>query len=240
MPMSTLILLPGLMCDASVWAPQVAALSPQVHVLVPDYGLRNSLTAMAQQVLDEALAPRFALAGHSMGGRVALEVLRLAPQRVTHLALLDTGTHPRAPGEAGDKERAGRLALLALAQAQGMRTMGQQWLRGMVHPNVVDTPLYEAMLAMLARSSPAQFAAQIEALLGRPDAAPLLPGIACPTLVLTGRQDAWSPPPQHEAMAQAIPGAVLSIVEDCGHMSTLEQTQAVNAALTAWLARPAA
>ena len=240
MPMSTLILLPGLMCDASVWAPQVAALSPQVHCQVPDYGLRDSLTAMAHQVLDEALAPRFALAGHSMGGRVALEVLRLAPQRVTHLALLDTGTHPRALGEAGDKERAGRMALLAVAQAQGLRAMGQQWLRGMVHPNVVDTPLYEAMLAMVARSSPAQFAAQIEALLGRPDAAPLLPGIACPTLVLTGRQDAWSPPAQHEAMAQAIPGAVLSIVEDCGHMSTLEQTQAVNAALTAWLARPAA
>jgi pimeloyl-ACP methyl ester carboxylesterase len=121
-----------------------------------------------------------------------------------------------------------------------MRTMGQQWLRGMVHPAVLDTPLYEAMLAMVARSSPAQFAAQIEALLGRPDAAPLLPGIACPTLVLTGRQDAWSPPEQHTQMSQAITGAQLCIVEDCGHMSTLEQTQAVNAALTAWLARPAA
>jgi pimeloyl-ACP methyl ester carboxylesterase len=238
--MPTLLLLPGLMCDASVWAPQVAALSPQVHCQVPDYGLRDSLTAMAQQVLDETPAERFALAGHSMGGRVALEVLRLAPQRITHLALLDTGTHPRAAGEAGDKERAGRMALLALAQAQGMRTMGQQWLRGMVHPAVLDTPLYEAMLAMVARSSPAQFAAQIQALLGRPDAAPLLPGIACPTLVLTGRQDAWSPPAQHVLMAQAIPGAVLSIVEDCGHMSTLEQAQAVNAALAAWLARPVA
>ncbi|MEY4267867.1 MAG: hypothetical protein RIS90_2402, partial [Pseudomonadota bacterium] len=101
--MPTLLLLPGLMCDASVWAPQVAALSPQAHCRVPDYGLRDSLTAMAQQVLDEAPAPHFALAGHSMGGRVALEVLRLAPQRVTHLALLDTGTHPRAAGAAGDK-----------------------------------------------------------------------------------------------------------------------------------------
>ena len=95
--MPSLLLLPGLMCDASVWAPQVEALSPQVHCLVPDYGLRDSLTAMAQQVLDEAPEERFALAGHSMGGRVALEVMRLAPQRVTHLALLDTGTHgPRA------------------------------------------------------------------------------------------------------------------------------------------------
>jgi pimeloyl-ACP methyl ester carboxylesterase len=119
-----------------------------------------------------------------------------------------------------------------------MRAMGQQWLRGMVHPNVVETPLYEAMLAMLVRSSPAQFAAQIQALLGRPDAAPLLPGIACPTLVLTGRQDAWSPPEQHTQMAQAIPGAQLCIVEHCGHMSTLEQAGAVNAALADWLARP--
>ena len=136
--MSTLILLPGLMCDASVWAPQVEALSPQARCLVPDYGLRDSLTAMAQQVLDDAPEERFALAGHSMGGRVALEVLRLAPQRVTHLALLDTGTHPRAAGAEGDKERAGRMALLAVAQAQGMRAMGQQWLRGMVHPKVLE------------------------------------------------------------------------------------------------------
>ena len=238
--MPSLLLLPGLMCDASVWAPQVEALSPQVHCLVPDYGLRDSLTAMAQQVLNEAPEERFALAGHSMGGRVALEVLRLAPQRVTHLALLDTGTHPRAAGAEGDKERAGRMALLAVAQAQGMRAMGQQWLRGMVHPNVVDTPLYEAMLAMLARSSPAQFAAPIQALLDRPDAGPQLHAVSCPTLVLTGRQDAWSPPEQHEAMAQAIAGAQLCIVEDCGHMSTLEQAGAVNAALAGWLARQSA
>jgi len=236
--MPSLLLLPGLMCDASVWAPQVAALSPQARCHVLDYGLRDSLTGMAQQVLDEAPEERFALAGHSMGGRVALEVMRLAPQRVTHLALLDTGTHPRAAGAAGDKERAGRMALLSIAQAQCMRTMGQQWLRGMVHPNVVDTPLFDAMLAMLARSSPAQFAAQIQALLDRPDAAPQLHAVSCPTLVLTGRQDAWSPPEQHEAMAQAIPGAVLSIVEECGHMSTLEQAGAVNAALADWLARP--
>ena len=233
--MSTLLLLPGLMCDASVWMPQVAALSPQVDCQVPDYGLRDSLPAMAQQVLDEAPTPRFALAGHSMGGRVALEMLRLAPQRITHLALLDTGTHPRAPGDAGDKERVVRMALLALAQAQGMRTMGQQWLRGMVHPAVLDTPLYEAMLAMVGRSSPVQFAAQIQALLSRPDAAGLLPSVTCPTLVLTGRDDTWSPPEQHRQMAQAIPGSQLCIVENCGHMSTLEQPQAVIAALTTWL-----
>lgn len=237
MTLQTLMLLPGLMCDATVWQPQVQALSRQAHCVVPDWGLQNSLTAMARQALDEAPSERFALAGHSMGGRIALEVMRLAPSRVTRLALMDTGTHPLAAGEAGDKERAGRMALLELAQRQGMRVMGQQWLRGMVHPRVLDTPLFESMLDMLERSSPAQFAAQIQALLGRPDAAPLLGAIACPTLVLTGRQDLWSPPEQHERMADAIPGAELSVVEDSGHMVMREQPEAVNAVLSAWLAR---
>ncbi|MEO8122296.1 MAG: alpha/beta fold hydrolase, partial [Rhodoferax sp.] len=90
----TLMLLSGLMCDAAVWAPQCAALQAQAQCVVPDYGLRDSLAAMAQQVLAEAPTERFSLAGHSMGGRVALEVLRLAPQRVERLALLDTGTQP--------------------------------------------------------------------------------------------------------------------------------------------------
>jgi pimeloyl-ACP methyl ester carboxylesterase len=235
--MPTLLLLPGLMCDASVWAPQVQALSGQAQCVVPDWGLTNSLTAMAQQVLDQAPTTQFALAGHSMGGRVALEVLRLAPERVSRVALMDTGTHPLAAGEAGEKERAGRMALLAQAQTQGMRPMGRQWLRGMVHPQVLETPLFESMLDMIERSSPAQFAAQIQALLGRPDAAPQLAAIQCPTLVLTGRQDLWSPPEQHERIARAIPGAELVIIEDSAHMVMLEQPQAVNAALKTWLSQ---
>jgi pimeloyl-ACP methyl ester carboxylesterase len=232
----TLIFLPGLMCDAAVWAPQVAYLSSQADCLVLDYGLCDSLTVMAQQALDSTDVACFALAGHSMGGRVALEVMRLAPQRVQRLALLNTGTHPFVPGAAGDKEKAGRLALLELARQQGMRAMGQQWLRGMVHPDVLGSALFESMLDMLERSSPAQFAAQITALLNRPDAAAVLPTVACPTLVLTGQQDAWSPPAQHEAMCQHIPGATLCLVPECGHMSTLEQPAAVNLALSTWLA----
>ncbi|HBH39917.1 MAG TPA: alpha/beta hydrolase, partial [Curvibacter sp.] len=105
---TTLMLLPGLNCDAAVWAPQVAALKAQANCIIPAWGLRDSLTAMAQQVLDEAPTDRFSVAGHSMGGRVALEVMRLAPQRVARLALLSTGTHPLAAGEAGEKERVGR------------------------------------------------------------------------------------------------------------------------------------
>ena len=233
----TLILLPGLMCDAAVWAPQCAALQAQARCVVPDYGLRDSLVAMAQQVLDEAPTERFSLAGHSMGGRVALEVLRLAPQRVERLALLDTGVYALPAGEEGERERAGRMSLLALARSQGMRVMARQWARAMVHPGQLDTPLFESILDLLERSSPAQFAAQINALLTRPDASRLLPGITCPTLLLCGREDLWSTPAQHERMWEAIAGAELCIVERCGHMCTLEQPQAVNAALAAWLGR---
>ncbi|MDZ4076612.1 MAG: alpha/beta hydrolase [Hylemonella sp.] len=234
---TTLMLLPGLNCDAAVWAPQVAALKGQANCVIPAWGQRDTLTAMARQVLDEAPTERFAVAGHSMGGRVALEVMRLAPQRVERLALLDTGTHPLAAGEAGEKERAGRLALLTIAQAQGMRVMAQEWAKGMVHPDRIGGPIFEEVLAMFDRGSAAQYAAQINALLNRLDAAPLLPGITCPTLVLTGRQDAWSGPAQHEAMAAAIPGAQLVIVENSGHMTTMEQPQAVSAALAEWLRR---
>ncbi|MDO8447700.1 MAG: alpha/beta hydrolase [Rhodoferax sp.] len=233
----TLILLPGLVCDAAVWTPQVAALQAQAQCVVPAYGLRDTLTAMAEQVLSEAPAERFSLAGHSMGGRVALEVMRLAPQRVQRLALMDTGTQPLAAGEAGEKERAGRLELLALARAKGMRAMADKWARGMVHPERIDTPLFESVLDILARSSPGQFAAQINALLTRPDASTLLPTIQCPTLVLCGREDSWSTPAQHAQMRDAIPNAALCVIEHCGHMCTLEQPQAVTDALAAWLQR---
>jgi pimeloyl-ACP methyl ester carboxylesterase len=231
----TLVLLPGLVCDRAVWAPQILALSARMHCHVVDYGLLDSIGAMAQQVLDTAPAPTFALAGHSMGGRVALEVVRRAPERVHHLALFDTGTQPLAGGVAGAKEKAGRKILLEIASQQGMRAMAAQWARPMIHPSRHGTPLFEAVLDMLERSSSEQFAAQINALLTRPDAAPVLPTIACPTLALTGREDLWSPPEQHESMAEAIAGAQLCIVEQCGHMSTLEQPEVVNAAFEKWL-----
>jgi pimeloyl-ACP methyl ester carboxylesterase len=231
----TLLLLPGLVCDRAVWAPQIQALSAHMDCHVVDYGLLDSISAMAQHVLDTAPSNTFALAGHSMGGRVALEVVRRAPERVHHLALLDTGTHPLAGGVAGAKEKAGRKILLEIASQQGMRAMATQWARPMIHPSRHGTPLFEAVLDMLERSSAEQFAAQINALLTRPDAGPVLATITCPTLILTGREDLWSPPEQHAEMAAAIKGAQLCIAEQCGHMSTLEQPEAVNAAFESWL-----
>jgi pimeloyl-ACP methyl ester carboxylesterase len=233
---STLLLIPGLMCDAAVWADQRTALAAQADIVIVDHGLRDSIEAMARHAIETAPAGRFAVAGHSMGGRVALEVFRLAPERVAGLALLDTGCAPLAGGEHGEKERAGRLALLAQARAQGMRAMGREWARGMVHPERLGTPLFDAILDMLERSNPAQFEAQITALLGRPDAGPLLPHIQCPTLLLCGREDGWSPPQRHADMQRQIAGSTLEIVEQSGHMSTMEQPAAVSAALARWLA----
>ena len=235
-PKPHLVLLPGLMCDAAVWQPQCDALRAVAHCSVVDYASLSSLSAMAEHVLATAPAPHFALAGHSMGGRVAFEVMRLAPQRVTRLALLDTSHHPLAQGEAGAAETASRLALLAQARREGMRVMGRQWATPMVHPTRVGTPLFDTVLDMVARCTPDIFAAQIEALLSRPDASPLLATIACPTLLLCGREDQWSPPSRHEFMRDAIGHATLVVLEHCGHMSTMEQPDAVSKALADWLA----
>lgn len=233
----TLMLLPGLMCDAAVWAPQVQALSTHAHCVVHSHGLRSSIVAMAEHVLASAPTPTFAMAGHSMGGRVALQVMRLAPHRVERLALLDTSALPLAEGEAGVQEREARMGLLQIAQSKGMRVMGEQWLRGMVHPDVLGTPLFAHMMEMIKRSSPAQFAAQVNALLTRPDSQPVLPTITCPTLVLCGREDAVSGPDAHYAMTEAMPNARLFLIEHCGHMATLEQPDAVNEAMVEWMLR---
>lgn len=232
----TLILLPGLLCDRAMWSEQCAALEARgARCHVPEWGLLDSLPAMAEHVLATAPAERFALAGFSMGGRVAFEVWRRAPERVARLALLDTSYHPRAPGPAGDAERAQRMRLLDIARRDGMRALGLAWLPGMVHRQRVGTPLWDELLAMVERHSPEQYAAQVEALLARPDAEPLLATIDCPTLLLCGRDDAWSPPARHEFMAARIVGARLVVVDDCGHFAPAERPDAVTSALAVWM-----
>jgi pimeloyl-ACP methyl ester carboxylesterase len=234
-----LFLLPGLLCDRASWAPVLPALERHADCRVPDYATQPSLAAMAARVLEGA-PPSFALAGHSMGGRVALEVVRRAPERVTRLALLDTGYRSRPDGSAGDDERARRYALLALARAKGMRAMGREWMRAMVHPaRLDDAALVEDILAMIARRTPDDYEAQIEALLARPDVTDVLRGLRVPTLVACGRQDAWSPPAQHEEIAARVPDSTLVAFEDCGHMAMMERPGPVAAALLAWLAMPA-
>jgi pimeloyl-ACP methyl ester carboxylesterase len=193
---------------------------------------------MARQVLDNAPA-QFALAGHSMGGRVAMEVLRLAPARVTRLALLDTGYKARAAGTAGEDEARKRHALLEIARNQGERAMAAQWVQGMLDPpRLSDTALVEAIVAMFARKSADIFARQIRALLARPDATPVLQGIAVPALVLCGRADSWSPLSQHAEIAALIAAQPLvQVIEHAGHMCTMEQPQAVARVMQDWLGK---
>jgi pimeloyl-ACP methyl ester carboxylesterase len=236
---STVVLLPGLLCDAQVWADQIEhlqALGARCHV--PDYGQADSLTTMAQQVLSDTGIGTGALsvAGHSMGGRVALEMARLAPRRIRRLALMDTGIDALPAGADGEAERDKRLALVRLGRSRGMAAMARLWAAGMVHPARLDTPLFEAIVAMVARKTPAIHQAQITALLDRPDARAVLQGLSGPTLLLCGRQDAWSPLAQHEQMQALLPSARLVAIEDAGHMVTLEQPAAVNRALADWLA----
>ncbi|MFG6441095.1 alpha/beta fold hydrolase [Roseateles sp. LKC17W] len=233
-----LVLVPGLLCDDSVWQPQIAGLADRARCWVAPNDGHDSLPALAAELLRQAPAERFALAGHSMGGRIALEVMRQAPERVERLALLDTGWQPRAGGEAGEAERRQRLALLAVARESGMAGVALRWLPGMVRPAAHGTAVYAQMQAMVERRTPTQFAAQVQALLDRPDASDVLARIACPTLVLCGEQDQWSPPDRHTAMAALIHRSRLVLVPDCSHMSTLEQPAAVTAALADWLTAP--
>jgi pimeloyl-ACP methyl ester carboxylesterase len=227
--------LPGLVCDQAVWPAQIAGLSDIATSQVVDYGTLDSLGGMANKALAEA-PERFALAAHSMGGRVALEMLRQAPERITALALLDTGYQARDRGMQGTAERAQRQSLLKVARDSGMRAMGQIWVQGMVHrERLDDVALIEDILQMIARKTPIEFAAQIKALLDRPDGTPVLGEIGCPTLVLCGRQDSWSPFARHEQMAALIPGSRLVAIEECGHMSTMERPEAVTMALRDWL-----
>jgi pimeloyl-ACP methyl ester carboxylesterase len=234
MALPHLLLLPGLACDAEVWKHQARALGKITGVQVADYGASDSIQEMARVAIEKAPG-RFALAGHSMGGRVAMEVFRGAPERVVGLALLDTAYKPLQPGEAGECEKAERAGYVNIAQTQGMRAMARTWLQKMVHPSrLTDQPLIESIVEMLARKSSEIFAGQIKALLGRPDATPLLAAARCPTLVLCGREDAWSVLDVHRDMAARIPNARLAIIENCGHMATMERPEAVTAALAEW------
>ena len=225
-------MLPGLICDASIYAPQTAAFADSRAVA--GYGLCDSLPGMAEIVLDQA-PERFDLFGHSMGGRVALEVFRKAPERVRRLALVSTGVHPLREGE-----RDAREALKAIGHEQGYEALVDAWLGPMIaEANREDPEIVAPLKQMCLAAGQETFDAQIDALLARPEQESLLRQIDCPVLVMTGSEDTWSGPAQHQAIAEAIADSELVIVEGAGHMIQLEAPEAVNQAIASWLQMPA-
>ena len=228
----SIVLIPGLTCSARLYADEIPALWCFGPVTVADHTRDDSMAAIARRIL-AAAPPRFALAGLSMGGYVALEVMRQAPQRVTRLALLDT----RARAEMPD-ETARRKQLMKLAQSErGFTPVTSRMLPLLLHPSrVKDAQLARTIRDMAERTGIEAYLRQQRAIIARPDFRPGLPKIKCPALVLCGRQDQLTPLECSEEMAAAIPGAKLVVVEQCGHLSSLERPDEVNAAMRAWLA----
>ena len=231
-----LLLLPGMLCDAASWEAQVAGLSDIARVRVAAYGAADSFEAMAEAVL--ATAPEhFALAGHSMGGRVAQEIYRRAPDRVTRLALIATDYRGHLSDAARAAEGARREAMLAKAAADGMEGFARDWVTQILPPcRLRDESLTGPVIAMMARQSPQVLAAQSLAGLMRRDNTALLGRISAPTLICAGEEDALRPVEVHRQMAQRIKGSRLVVIERAGHMVAMERPGAVTAALRAWLA----
>lgn len=226
-----LLLLSGLLCDETVWADIPLRLEDAADVSVLSFGGFSSIAAMAEHVL--AVAPeRFAVAGHSMGGRVALEVLRSAPRRVSGLALLNTNVHTVRDGELLSRGR-----LLRLAFEQGMSALAAEWLPPMMADGARKAELMPCLTAMVERATSDSYAAQVSAMLHRPEALSVLPTIAVPTLLLSGSEDAWSTISQHETMRRRIPHATVFEIHGAGHMAPIERPGAVAVALREWLAK---
>jgi pimeloyl-ACP methyl ester carboxylesterase len=226
-----LLVLPGLMCDSRTFTAQLAAFDQAIPAA--DYGLADDLAEMAGQVLASAPS-RFALLGHSMGARVALEIVRRAPARVTRLALVSTGVHLPTPEEAPK-----RHALRDLGRTQGMVALVDAWLPPMVAPSRRDDASFLAPLReMCIQAGLPRFEAQITALLARAEVESLLPLLTCPVLVAVGNEDRWSPPEQHAAIAALIPQARLVVIEQAGHMLPVEAPGPLNRAIADWLRQP--
>ncbi|HEY8564934.1 MAG TPA: alpha/beta fold hydrolase [Beijerinckiaceae bacterium] len=232
MTTETLVLVPGLACTAALFAPQLPTLSARRRVMVADHTLGDSIAAIAGRLLAEA-PERFDLLGLSMGGYVALEVMRQAPGRVSRLALLDTSARSDSAEATANRER-----LIALAAAGRYEEIEPVlWDRLVAPHRRTDADLRTIVAQMHRQTGPEVFVRQQRAIMSRADSTGLLPAIEIPTLVLVGAEDAITPPDLAREMADAIEWASLVVVPECGHLSSLERPEAVTHALSDWLDR---
>jgi len=230
--MPQLILIPGLAADAEMWQDQLTALPPHWHAHVTDVHARHAqIEAMAQALLAEHAGP-LVLCGASMGGMVAMEAVRQAPHRIHGLALLGSSARPETEQSRRQRENAihlfehGRMAEFVRASS----------FTAFSRDNASNKALTNRYKTLLRRAGTAQWIQQNRAIMARPDARLHLGQVRCPTLVLCGDGDLLTPPELSQEIAALIPGAQLQLLPRCGHMLTMEQPEAVNAALRAWLA----
>ena len=225
-----IVLVPGLLCSARLYRDQIPALWPFGPVTIADHRRDNDMAAIAARILKEA-PPRFALAGLSMGGHIAFAMLRLAPDRITRLALLDTSARPDTAEQTAAREK-----FIAMAQAGKLMDVVDILTPRYLHQSRHgDEALKNTVRAMASETGVDAFVRQQKAIMSRPDSRPLLASIRCPTLVLVGDSDGLTTPQMAQEIAAGISGARLVSVPNCGHLSSLEEPDAVTAALVQWL-----
>lgn len=226
-----LILLPGQLCDAALWGPQLAALADIADMEVADLRQDDTVAAMAARVL--AFAPtEFALCGLSLGGYVAFEIFRQAPERVLRLALMNTSARPDTA--AASEHRAQAIKAAEIGTFKGVTP---RFLASILHTaHAADPAIAPVVLAMTERVGRMAFERQQYAAMTRPDSRPVLSSISCPTLVVGGLQDRVTPPELQREIAGGIPGARLELLDICGHLAPLEQPDTVNRLMRKWLA----
>jgi pimeloyl-ACP methyl ester carboxylesterase len=225
-----IVLVPGLNCSARLYAEQVPELWGFGPVTIVDHRRDDNVAAIAKRILATA-PPRFALVGLSMGGYIALAIVREAPERVARLALLDTSARPDT---AEQSER--RRGMIALAEGGRFSELPDLLFPVFVHRNRQgDETLRAIVRTMAEETGPQAFVRQQRAIMTRPDCRPQLASIRCPTLVLVGDGDELTPPALSQEIHAGVSGSRLVTVPDCGHLSTLERPEPVNQALVEWL-----
>lgn len=226
-----LLFLPGLLCDEALWLHQIKSLKTMAECQTADLTKHDSISALAQATLAKA-PPKFALAALSMGGYVAMEIMRQAPERVLKLCLCDTSARPDTPEQ---KER--RRLLLALAKSGKFKGVTPRLLPTLINAaHLQDEKITGTIMAMAERVGREAFQRQQTAIMNRIDSRPHLHAIRCPVQIIVGHEDVLTPPDRAKEIAAAVPGAQLDLIENCGHLAPLEQPAKVSEIMRKWLA----
>jgi pimeloyl-ACP methyl ester carboxylesterase len=225
-----IVLIPGLNCSARLYGEQIPALWRFGPVTIADHTRDDSIQAIARRIL-AAAPPLFALAGLSMGGYIAFEIMRQAPQRVVKLALLDTGARAETA-----EQTARRRAAIEMAKTGRFAQVAEEAFIFFVHPDrYEDVELKALVMTMAEENGVEAYLRQERAIIGRPESRPGLSAIKCPALVLAGEQDQGTPPELAREISAAIAGSRLVVIPDCGHLSTIERPEPVTKAMVEWL-----